>query len=64
MLVLSRTVLERIFIGENIVIELLEIRGKRARLGITAPVETPIRREEVAQEQSQHPVDELAERHA
>jgi carbon storage regulator len=47
MLVLSRKEGECIVIGRNIVITVLESRGNRVRLGITAPAETPINREEV-----------------
>jgi len=47
MLVLSRKEGECIVIGRNIVITVLESRGNRVRLGITAPPDTPINREEV-----------------
>ncbi len=47
MLVLSRKKNERIVIGENIVITVVEIRGDRVRLGIEAPQEVPIHRSEV-----------------
>jgi carbon storage regulator len=49
MLVLSRREGERIVIGRDIVVEVVECsRGKRVRLGISAPQEVPIHREEVA----------------
>ena len=38
---------ERIVIGENIVITVVEVRGDRVRLGIEAPQEVPIHRSEV-----------------
>ncbi len=48
MLVLSRKRNERIVIGDNIVIEVLDIyHGTTARLGITAPFEVPVHRFEV-----------------
>ncbi len=47
MLVLSRKKNERIVIGENIVITVVEVRGDRVRLGIEAPQEVPIHRSEV-----------------
>ena len=47
MLVLSRKRDERIIIGDNIVITVVEIRGDKVRLGIDAPVEVPVHREEV-----------------
>jgi carbon storage regulator len=49
MLVLSRREGERIMIGRDIVVEVVECsRGKRVRLGLSAPQEVPIYREEVA----------------
>jgi carbon storage regulator len=47
MLVLSRTVDERIFIGDDIRIMVVEIRGDKVRLGIEAPVDVIVDREEV-----------------
>lgn len=47
MLVLSRKKNERIVIGENVVITVVEVRGDRVRLGIEAPQEVPIHRSEV-----------------
>jgi carbon storage regulator len=47
MLVLSRKVNERIVIGGNITLIVTEIRGDRVRLGIEAPKEIGIHRQEV-----------------
>ena len=47
MLVLSRKHDEKIFIGENIVITVVEIRGDKVRLGIEAPVTVPVHRQEI-----------------
>jgi carbon storage regulator len=47
MLVLSRQVDERIIIGDNIVITVVEIRRGSVRLGIEAPRDVTIHREEV-----------------
>ena len=47
MLVLSRKHDEKIVIGENIVITVVEIRGDKVRLGIEAPVTVPVHRQEV-----------------
>jgi carbon storage regulator len=49
MLVLSRHKGERIVIGNDIVLTVVEIRGDRVRLGFTGPQEVPIHREEVFQ---------------
>ncbi len=47
MLVLSRQKDESIFIGDNIKITVVDIRGDKVRLGIEAPTEIPVHREEV-----------------
>ena len=47
MLVLSRKRDEKIVIGENIVVMIVDIRGDKVRLGIDAPKEVPVHREEV-----------------
>ena len=48
MLVLSRKAGERIVIGPNIVVTILEVRGSIVKLGCEAPASVPIHREEVA----------------
>lgn len=48
MLVLSRNTTESIRIGDNIEVRVLEISGGRVRLGVSAPVEIPVHRNEVA----------------
>jgi len=47
MLVLSRRKSEAIVIGHGIVVTVLAIKGKTVRLGIDAPRETAVHREEV-----------------
>ena len=47
MLVLSRKKNESIVIDDKIVITVVEIRGDKVRLGIQAPREVPIHRNEV-----------------
>ncbi|QDU53584.1 carbon storage regulator CsrA [Gimesia panareensis] len=47
MLVLSRQRDESIIIGDNIVITIVDIRGDKVRLGIQAPTEIPVHRQEV-----------------
>lgn len=47
MLVLSRKRDESIIINDNIEIIVVEVRGDKVRLGITAPREVPVHRKEV-----------------
>lgn len=47
MLVLSRQRDESIMIGNNIIITVVDIRGDKVRLGIEAPTEIPVHRQEV-----------------
>ncbi len=47
MLVLSRKLGEKIMIGENIVVTIVKIDRNQIRIGIEAPGEVPIYREEI-----------------
>jgi len=47
MLVLSRHRDESIMIGDDIVITIVDIRGDKVRLGINAPQDVPVHRQEV-----------------
>ncbi len=47
MLVLTRKPGQSIVIGEEIIVTVLEVRGDQVRLGVQAPRELPIHREEV-----------------
>lgn len=47
MLVLSRKNNESIVINNNITVTVVEIRGDKVRLGIVAPKEIPVHRQEV-----------------
>ena len=46
MLVLSRQ-RDSIIIGDNVVVTIVDIRGDKVRLGIQAPNEIPVHRQEV-----------------
>ena len=64
MLVLSRQRDESIIIGDNIVITVVDIRGDKVRLGINAPTEIPVHRQEVyeaIQRENQRSGDSLGE---
>jgi carbon storage regulator len=47
MLVLSRHRDESIIIGDDIVVTIVDIRGDKVRLGINAPQDVPVHRQEV-----------------
>ena len=47
MLVLTRQLDESIMIGDKVVVTIVDIRGDKVRLGIQAPNEVPVHRQEV-----------------
>ena len=47
MLRITRRVGERIILGDNVIIEVTEIKGQSVRIGIEAPRSLPIYREEI-----------------
>jgi carbon storage regulator len=57
MLVLSRKSMERIQIGENVVITVLEIRSNKVRIGIEAPKGIHVLRSELQNIIAEGPAD-------
>ena len=49
MLVLTRRVGEKIIIGENVTVTVLAVKGGQIRIGIDAPREIQVHREEIYQ---------------
>ncbi|MDO5565080.1 MAG: carbon storage regulator CsrA [Planctomycetia bacterium] len=47
MLVLSRYKDQSIYIGDDIVVTVVDVRGDRIRLGIEAPANVPVHRQEI-----------------
>jgi len=47
MLILTRKVGERLVIGDNVVVSVLGSRGQQVRLGIEAPRDVSVHREEI-----------------
>jgi carbon storage regulator len=55
MLVLTRRVNERIVIGDDVTVTVLEVRGDQVRLGIEAPRDVKVFREEVLHRDAPEP---------
>jgi len=49
MLILSRRTDESIVIGDEVTITILSVKGKQVRVGITAPPDVSVHREEIYQ---------------
>lgn len=47
MLIVTRRVGERLFIGNDIIVTVLAVNGNQVRVGIDAPKEVPVHREEI-----------------
>jgi carbon storage regulator len=47
MLRITRRAGERVMLGDNVIVEVMEIRGQTVRLGIDAPRSVPVYREEI-----------------
>ena len=61
MLILTRKVGEAIRIGEVVTVRVLEVRGGQVRLGVDAPTDVRIFREEIYQARDTEPAGETAE---
>jgi carbon storage regulator len=47
MLIITRKTGEKLMIGDDVVIEVIEVSGSSVRIGIDAPRSTPVYREEI-----------------
>jgi len=62
MLILSRRTDESIVIGDEVTITILSVKGKQVRIGITAPPDVSVHREEIYQRiQAGDPAEEVIE---
>src|SRR3990167_7203390 len=64
MLILTRRVGETIIIGDDVIITVLGIKGNQVRIGINAPIDVSVHREEIyqriQQEKNTTPVESTA----
>ncbi len=60
MLVLTRRPGESIVVGENIVVTVIEIKGGQVRIGIDAPREIDVYREEIYEQVKQENLSAIA----
>ena len=47
MLIVTRTIGEKVILGDDIVVEIMEVSGNIVRIGFQAPREIPVYREEI-----------------
>ena len=47
MLIITRRPGEKVMVGDDVVVEVIEISGSNVRIGITAPRSVPVYREEI-----------------
>jgi carbon storage regulator len=57
MLVLTRKIGERIRIGDTVTVRVLEVRGSQVRLGVEAPADVRIYREEIYRPEGEQPAN-------
>ena len=49
MLILTRKIGEKLVIGDEVIISVLGVKGSQVRIGIVAPIEIQVHREEIYQ---------------
>ncbi len=49
MLILTRRVAESLVIGDNVTVTVLDVKGGRVRIGVNAPRDVAVNREEISE---------------
>lgn len=65
MLILTRRVGEKVMIGDKVTVEVLGIKGNQVRIGVNAPKEVAVHREEIyqrIQQEGEEGVSEVPDR--
>ena len=57
MLILTRRINESLMIGDNVTVTILGVKGNQVRIGVDAPRDVAVHRQELAQKQ-ESPVDD------
>lgn len=60
MLILTRRVTETLTIGDNVTVTVLGVKGNQVRIGVNAPKDTAVHREEIYQKIQREKDDETA----